>query len=179
MPAQTTHKARIASHTPGRLRVKVARGKPDAAAMRRIKAGLEARPGIAGVGVNPANGSITVHYDPKHHSTAGILGVLEDVDVLVDSLTDIPGLETQALTVGEAIGDLNARLSRRVGWPIDLRVVLPLLFVGAGTWSILRHGLMLGKVPGWMLLWLGFDLFVKTHPPDRAGTARPADTGET
>ncbi len=131
--------------------------------MKRIKADLEARQGVGGVNVNPVNGSITVHYDPAQHSTAGILGLLEDVDVLVDSLTDIPGLDGDTPTVGEAMGDLNARLAR-FGLPIDLRVLLPLAFVGAGAWSIARNGLMLEKVPGWLLLWLGFDLFVKTHP---------------
>ncbi|SMF96592.1 hypothetical protein SAMN02949497_3997 [Methylomagnum ishizawai] len=173
MPAKAPHHARIASHTPGRLRVKLARNRSDSATLDRIKTDLEACPGVAGVGVNPASGSLTVRYDPKRHSTAGILGVLEDVDVLIDSLTDIPGLATHTPSVGVAIDDLSARLSRRLGFPIDLRVVLPLLFVGAGTWSILRHGLMLNKVPGWMLLWLGFDLFVKAHPSDRARSGEP------
>jgi hypothetical protein len=171
MSMKTTHRARIASHVPGRLRVRVGRGRHNPAALNRIKHGLEARKGIGGVDVNPATGSVTVRYDPKCHSTAGVLGLLKDMDVLVESLAHVPtvaetGAGAATLTVGEAIDDLNARFARWTGLPIDLRTVLPLAFMGAGVWSILRNGLMLEKVPGWLLLWLGFDLFVKTRPHD-------------
>jgi copper chaperone CopZ len=177
MNEKPPHRARIASHVPGRLRVRVGHGRHNPAALNRIKRGLEVHKGIGGVEVNPATGSVTVRYDPKRHSEAGVLGLLKDVDVLVESLTHVPtvaeaGADAAATpTVGEAIDDLNARFARWSGLPIDLRTVLPLAFMGAGLWSILRNGLMLEKVPGWLLLWLGFDLFVKTRPHDAVRTA--------
>jgi hypothetical protein len=67
---------------------------------------------------------------------------------------------------------LNTRLSRWTGLPIDLRTVLPLAFVGAGLWSLIRNGLMIEKVPAWLLLWLGFDLFVKARPQEPAPSAQ-------
>jgi Zn-dependent membrane protease YugP len=184
MNPKTARSVRIASHVPGRLRIKVRGGKYDLHALGRIKNGLEAKEGVCGVRASPATGSLTIHYDPKRHSTAGVLGLLKDVDVLVESLTQAPvvaetGADAAAtLTVGEAIDDLNARFIRWSGLPIDLRTVLPLAFVGAGVWSMLRNGLMLERVPGWLLLWLGFDLFVKTRPHDVARTARGRKGGK-
>ncbi|CAL1241767.1 HMA2 domain-containing protein [Candidatus Methylocalor cossyra] len=167
MPSRTTHRARIASHVPGRLRVKLTPGRSTAGILAQIKADLEARQGIHGVAVNATTGSLTVEYDPQRHTSAGILGLLEDLDVLVESLTHTGlGSGGATLTVGEAIDDLNARLSRFAHLPIDLRAVLPLGFVGLGVWSILRNGLLLDQVPGWLLVWAGIDLFVKTRPHD-------------
>jgi Zn-dependent membrane protease YugP len=184
MTTKPTHRAHVASHTPGRLRIKIGGGRRNPKALDRIKTGLEATEGIHSVQVSPATGSVTLHYDPKRHSTAGVLGLLEDMDVIVESLTHAPSVgEAEAaaggtLTVGEAIDDLNERLQRWTRLPIDLRAVLPLSFMGAGLWSIFRNGLMLEKVPGWMLLWVGFDLFVKTRPTDvvrTPGTRREAE----
>lgn len=182
MTAKTTHRARVASHTHGRLRIKVEGGRRNRHALDRIKSGLEATEGISGVRVSPASGSVILHYDPRQHSKAGVLGLLEDMDVLVETLTHAPSVAEAAgdggetLTVGEAIDDLNIRLRRWTRLPVDLRTTLPLGFVGAGLWSILRHGLMLDVVPGWMLLWLGFDLFVKTRPHDVVRRESPAKT---
>jgi copper chaperone CopZ len=176
MATRSTHRAHVASHTPGRLRLKIGGGRRNPKALDRIKTGLEATAGIHSVQVSPATGSVTLHYDPKRHSTAGVLGLLEDMDVIVESLTHAPSVGEAGngaggtLTVGEAIDDL-ARLRRWTRLPIDLRAVLPLSFMGAGLWSILRNGLMLEKVPGWMLLWVGFDLFVKTRPGEVVRTA--------
>jgi hypothetical protein len=66
-----------------------------------------------------------------------------------------------------AIDDLNQRISAATGLPINLKLALPLAFVGAVLWSIGRKGLMIEMVPGWLFLWLAFDMFVKLHPADR------------
>ena len=177
MARNTPHSARLASHTPGRLRVKLGSGRGDPDILGRIKAGLEGREGIHRVSTNAAIGSLTLHYDPKVHSARGILGLLEDMDVVIENLAHAPsiaGSGAETPTVGEAIDDLNARLSRWTRLPVDLRTVLPLSFVGAGLWSMVRNGLMLESVPGWLLLWLGFDLFVKTRPGEVARHKRRA-----
>lgn len=63
-----------------------------------------------------------------------------------------------------AIDDLNARFHAVTGIPVDLKLVMPLTLAGAGIWSIGKNGLMLESVPGTLLLWLAFDMFVKLHP---------------
>jgi hypothetical protein len=60
---------------------------------------------------------------------------------------------------------LNQRIYSATGIPVNLKQILPLSFVGAGIWSIAKKGLMVEAVPGWLFLWLAFDMFVKLHPP--------------
>ena len=171
------HPARIASLVPGRLRLKLHRTSRDAQVMHRIKSGLESREGIQGVRVNPVNGSVTVHYDHKRHGTAGILGSLEDLDVMVESIGHLPSVDNGEHPDGRgflaATEDLNRRLRRLTGLPIDLKLILPLMFVGAGIWSTVRKGLMIEAVPGWLFLWFAFDMFVKLHPHETEHKRQP------
>jgi len=107
---------------------------------------------------------------------AGILGFLEDLDVVVESIAHLPttgengdSSEAGGHSAGfiAAINDLNQRIRQTTGLPIDLKLILPLAFVGAGIWSIGRKGLMIESVPGWLFLWFAFDMFVKLHPIER------------
>ena len=164
--------AKIASHVLGRLRLKLHPQDRDQATLDAIQNKLQSLPGIDKVRLNPVAGSVTVHYDRTHHSMAGILGFLEDLDVVVDAIAHLPTLENGTEATGSpggtpafitAINDLNQRLRQTTGLPIDLKQLLPLAFAGAGLWSIARRGLMLERVPGWLLLWFAFDIFVKLH----------------
>jgi|UPI00047E444D copper chaperone CopZ len=164
----------MVSTTPGRLRIKYRHARNNPSLLNRIKGGLEARSGVSQVRVNPVTGSFVVHYDPARCDKAGIFRCLQDIDVIVEDLTHGPSVipPQTTLTANEAIRDLNTRLSRWTGLPIDLRTVLPLAFVGAGLWSLIRNGLMIEKVPAWLLFWLGFDLFVKARPQEPALSAQ-------
>ena len=171
------HHARMASLVPGRLRIKLHPTSRDPQTMNGIKCGLESHEGVHEVRVNPASGSVTVNYDHERHSTAGILGLLEDLDVVVESLGHMPTLENHESEGGDrletegflaAVDDFNQRIYEATGIPINLKIALPLAFVGAGLWSIGRKGLMIESVPGWLFLWLAFDMFVKLHPIDRS-----------
>ncbi len=141
--------------------------------MEGIRLKLESLEGIHDVRLNPACGSVTVQYDHERHSMAGILGLLEDLDVVVDSIGHLPTIgETGDSAHGDgqspefitAINDLNQRIRQTTGLPVNLKLLLPLTFVGAGVWSIGKKGLMIESVPGWLFLWLAFDMFVKLHP---------------
>jgi hypothetical protein len=70
----------------------------------------------------------------------------------------------------EALNDLNRRICGATGVPVNLKILLPLVFAGAGLWSISRRGLMIEAVPGWLFLWFAFDMFVKLHPSEKART---------
>lgn len=167
------HRGRIASLVPGRLRVKLHRESRAPQVMERIKDNLQSKEGIEGVKVNPSTGSISVQYDHAHLSTSGILGLLEDLDVVIESTIPAPEVEESG-AIGRgyaqsegfiaAINDLNRRIYAASGVPIDLKIVLPLTFAGAGIWSIAKKGLMIESVPGWLFLWFAFDMFVKLHP---------------
>lgn len=140
--------------------------------MEGVKRNLEELEGIRDVRLNPACGSVTVRYDDSRHSMAGILGFLEDMDVIIDSIKHLPGIGSgdnhEPSEFMSAVNDLNRRIYEATGLALDLKIVLPLAFLGAGVWSISQKGLMLEKVPGLLFVWLAFDIYVKMHA-ERAG----------
>lgn len=167
------HQAKIASAAPGRLRIKMHPESRDSGLMDGIRDRLAPHDGVHHVRVNPATGSITVKYDQSRHDTHSILGLMEDLDVVLQSLGHVPameklggGSEDEIPSAGfpAAIRDLNRRIYGSTGVPVDIKVLLPLCFAGAGIWSIARKGLMIESVPGWLFLWFAFDMFVKLHP---------------
>ncbi len=173
---KSRHHAQLASATPGRLRIKLHPSHRGHKFMDGIKAGLDSQGGVHGVKVNRSTGSVTVKYDHEKHDKASILGLLDDLDVVVQSVGSMA--TTEALKPGgdeavppegfiAAVNDLNRRLYEKTGTPVDLKLVLPLAFAGAGIWSIARRGLMIEAVPGWLFLWFAFDMFVKLHPAQR------------
>jgi hypothetical protein len=178
------HHSRLESLTRGRLRVKVHPRSRAPQLMQNLQRRLRSQEGIHDVSINPATGSVTVRYDHGRYSAAGILGVLEELDFVIDST--LSGGPTAPAGFLAVIDDLNTRLNDMTGISIDLRIAMPLVLVGAGIWSIGKKGLMLESVPGWLLLWFAFDMFVKTHPgrtdvdwvpsesgPDGNGVAEP------
>jgi hypothetical protein len=175
---KTKSRAKVASHTPGRLRFKLHTLSRDPDTLEGIVENLQTREGIHTVRLNRDCGSVTVHYDKERHSMAGILGFLEDIDVLVESIAHVPGAGegVEAAAGGHApgfitaINDLNERLRQVSGLPVDLKLVLPLAFVGAGVWSVGKRGLMIESMPGWLFFWFAFDMFVKLHPVGRRGS---------
>ena len=166
--------ARVVHHIPGRVRIRVHKDSRHPHALQQLKTDLVAQPGVHGVEVNETAGSVTVKYDSQQYSAPGILGVLQDLDTLTSLVMEAPHIEgtdkekdgghsKTALTVAEALDDLDRRLSALTGQTVDLRVLFPLGLVGAGLWQISKHGLMFDMIPGWLLVWLGFDAFLKLH----------------
>ncbi len=165
------HRAHIASLTPGRLRMKLNPQSRGASTMKGIQTDLQSLEGVQDVRVNPASGSVTMQFDPRRHSPSGIIRLLEDVDVLVESIGHLPTVEDGKPGDGQgstsflaAVEDLNQRIRLATGIPVNLKLILPLSFAGAGVWSIARKGLMIETIPGWLFLWFAFDMFVKLHP---------------
>lgn len=165
-------KGLIKSHVPGRIRFKLHSRSRNRETMEDIQHRLQTMAGIHTVRQNSACGSMTVQYDHARHTMGGILKILEDVDVMVESIGHLPEIGESIQSQGQpapnilnAINDLNQHFSKSTGLPVDLKILLPLSFLTAGIWSVTRRGLMLESVPSWVFLWLSFDLFVKLHPP--------------
>lgn len=167
-----TTNAKIASHIHGRIRFKLHSDSRSHEAMEAIQKKLNTLEGIHDVRLNHNCGSVIVNYDKGQHSMAGILRFLEDLDVIVESVGHLPTIDTSndaAFGKGQttefiaAINDLNVRIQQSTGLPFNLKLALPLTFLAAGVWSIGKSGLMIEKVPGWLFVWLAFDIFVKMH----------------
>ncbi len=167
----------VVSAVPGRLRIRLHPSKRHQTVMDGIKNGLDSREGIHDVRLNRSTGSITVKYDHSRFSKRNVLSALEDLDVVFQCLKDEMdsggpenGQDDAFASAGflEAINDLNRKLFRVTGVPINLKIFMPLAFAGAGLWSISKRGLMIEAVPGWLFLWFAFDMFVKLHPSETA-----------
>ena len=168
-----TVNARVASHVPGRIRFKLhphCRGRETMDAIQQKLSLLE---GVFDVRLNYDCGSVTMRYDKGRHPMSGMLGILEDLDVVVESIGHLPAIgENADSAVSDgytpefitAIDDLNRRITQVTGLPINLKLALPLAFAGAGIWSIGKKGLMIETMPGWLFMWLALDIFVKLHP---------------
>ncbi|WP_429580011.1 HMA2 domain-containing protein [Paraburkholderia youngii] len=170
-------RARVASSIRGRVRIKVDRPFRHTALFDQVKQRLEEHAGVGSVSVNPATGSVTIPYDHARLDREEILGLLSDLDVIVsETVHPTPSATGESAQPGgsrslvSAVDDLNGRIRSAIGVPIDFKALLPLGLAGAGVWSISRHGLMIESVPGWFLLWLGLDTYVKLHP-ERSTTA--------
>src|SRR5215831_19149950 len=92
LPQSTLH-AEVASHIPGRLRVRLHHRSRHRHVMMRLKKTIEEHQGIHGVEVNHTAGSITVKYDAQTHRETGIFDLLEDLDVIVGTVMDAPQIE--------------------------------------------------------------------------------------
>ena len=174
--SQSAHHAEVASHIPGRLRVRLHRHSRHQHIMMQLKKTIEEHQGVHGVEMNHAAGSITVKYDEQTHGGMGIFDLLEDLDVIVGTVTEAPQIEDPtegnghskaAMTLAGALDDLDKRVAEFTGHTVNLRTLFPLSLAGLGVWRIMESGLMFEMVPGWLLLWLAFDSFVKLHPPAR------------
>jgi hypothetical protein len=171
----STHHAEVASHIPGRLRVRLHRRSRHSHTMTQLKQAIEAQPGVHAVEVNHAAGSVTVKYDMQTHGEAGVFSLLEDLDVIVGTVIDAPHIEETpsegnghskaAVTLAGALDDLDKRVAGLTGHTVSLRTLFPLTLAGFGVWRIVENGLMAEMVPGWLLIWLAFDAFIKLHPP--------------
>jgi hypothetical protein len=170
----------VASHIPGRLRVRMCRDCRQPQVLHHIQQGLGDCQGIQGVEVNPAAGSVTVQYDALRYPEDSIFGLLTDLDVLLGTMLNAPhidapaagpGQSQAAVTLASALDDLDHRVSALTGRRLNLRVLFPLGLAGVGLWQLLKNGLMLETAPSWLLLWLAFDAFVKLHPHDASPVA--------
>ena len=181
-PRKTTHRAEVTSHVPGRLRVRLHPESRHPHVLDKLKHDLKKHSGVQDVAVNSMTGSVTVMYDAQTHPGSGVFGLLEDLDVIVGTVLHVPhlsgpteglGHSKAALTLSGALDDIDRRISVLTGHTLDLRILFPLGLMGVGVWQIMVTGLMLETLPGWLLVWLGFDAFLKLHPPTSATVSAP------
>ena len=106
------HGAEVASHIPGRIRLRLHRPHRHSQVLQTLKTSLEQREGIHKVEANQMTGSLLVHYDAQVHSEAGILGLLEDIDVVVGAVIDAPHIEGGSEAGGERRSRRNSCSSK-------------------------------------------------------------------
>jgi hypothetical protein len=68
-----SHSAEIVHHVPGRLRLKVPRGRDNPAILEQIKTAFGHVPNVDSVETRVASGSVVVLYDPEHYGDIAAL----------------------------------------------------------------------------------------------------------
>jgi hypothetical protein len=167
-----TAQGRVASHTPGRLRVRIKRDRQQPEQLQTVKRALEHHLGHGGVQVSDTTHSVLVQYDRHAHSSSDMMSLLRDVGVIVTETAralgeDVPDLagghSTTSASIVNALSDLDQRISRWTGRQVDLKLLFPLTLGGIGAVQLARRGLGLSEVPAYVLLWYAFDSFWKFH----------------
>ena len=161
---------RIASSTPGRLRLRLYHPKSHSDLMRRVKTSLSDRPGIQDVDANHSTGSVIIRYDTAKHSHDSVLAMLHDIgvilhDVMVGGGSVLPDTNqcTVAIQISNAISDIDRRVFQLTGGKMDLKLIIPLAIGALGIRQILREGVGISHIPGCVLLWYAVDIFYKLH----------------
>jgi hypothetical protein len=175
------HEAHVSHHIPGRMRVKVPGAKGQPRVLQRIQQSLAPMPGIRRVEVNPATGSVLIHYDPARHEafhaqlaahgTHGELFALEPPE-----LTEVGATAAQLEADAEFLAS-HSEVARRlidgvkqldtgIKWAtnnnVDLKVLVPL---GLAVYAFMKAGTE-AVTPLWVTLGLSsFHAFAVLHSP--------------
>jgi hypothetical protein len=180
-------KLQVAHQVPGRLRMKVTSAKGNPELLKEIGEAFRAIPGIERVSVNPATGSVVLHYDTDRHDE--FHGGLDrhyqatgaqccgppntEIDVLANKIAEEADFLAQNSHSAKAVVDLFKKFDREIklasGNMVDLKIVLALGIIGI---TVLEVGVNTATP-----IWLTLAIFTVNHalemhqPRHQAATA--------
>ena len=180
-------KVNIAHQVPGRVRMKVPSAKGNAELLQQIAQTFCVIPGIERVTVNPATGSVVIHYDvDQHHAFHGGLQDHVHADGCRPPATEIDNvarkIEEEAEYLAQhsesarAVVDLFKKFDREIRQATDNYVDLKIaLAVGIIGFTVLEVGTA-AATPVWVTLTLfALNHVIEMHAPhaDEAPTTAP------
>lgn len=167
------HAARIAHHIPGRLRIVIPAARRKLGVLVRVAGEIEKLASVQCVEVNPAAGSILVHYAREQNNLPLAVSALgRGLQLFELALEELDGLTATRRRIdkrGSELGRelitaakvLNRELKVATGGTIDLRVLVPLGTAGLTALNAQRAN---GPTPLWLtLLTFAFNSFVALH----------------
>ena len=137
------HRAKIAHHVPGRMRLKVDAAKGNDAMLEDIRQTLSNVPGIHDIEINASTGSVTVHYavdaHPQMHTTieqhqehfsvthsAPVTKIDEMSKMIEDEAEFLADHSHSARVVVDFCKHLDRNIKKATGNSVDLKVLVPL-----------------------------------------------------
>ncbi|MCU0567583.1 MAG: hypothetical protein MUF49_13415 [Oculatellaceae cyanobacterium Prado106] len=154
----------IVSHTPGRIRLRLAHQYRKPEVMTKIAITLQSLvPEIEQTRINPQMGSLTIAYDPANRHLEDIWVTLHEMNIIAH---DIPVDKVPITnTVTHTVSLLNQQVNQLTEGSADLRFLAPLLLIGLALRQLLAKGDPRFKaVPWYALVWYAFDTFMKLNP---------------
>jgi len=139
--------------------------------IERVRAALDAEPGIAAFVHNPRTGSILVEYEPGLADSETILGRIADAADL-EMPTDEGRLPKKpALVAIDAAREVNALVADLTGEQTDLRSLVPLGMAALAAYSLVYH--KESRLPRWdNLLYWSYNVFSQLHRREIEGDGR-------
>lgn len=174
-PAKHTH---VVSSTPSRTRLRVSRQRRNPQEMSRIAQAINAHPEVYEVKTNLQTGSIVVHHEPMDSSLDELSAILQDLGVVLGSMTDVDlpmtgGKSEVAADLTRAISDLNERVGQAANGVIDLRMLVPVGLATLALRELIRTGWEFETAPWYVLAWYAFDSFIKLHYTAEPSSPQP------
>jgi hypothetical protein len=180
------HKAHIAHHTHGRIRIKVPAGKGSQAVLDRFQQGFSVVPGVEKVSTNADTGSVIVHYDPRlklefecalcqhidshhahEHEQAARPG--DEVEAAMAKIHAEAEYLAQHSQSAKALVDFCKNLDREIKVSTDNAIDLKIVIAGGLTlYTFFAIGAT-AATPMWVTLALfGLNHFAELHAPQVA-----------
>ena len=158
----TKMKLQIAHQVPGRIRMKVPSAKENPELLEQIKQTFSVIPGIENVIVNPATGSIVLHYDTdrhdefhgrlEHHTGGHYKPPANEIDALATKIEQeaeyLAEHSHTARVVVDFFKDLDSGIKVATGNVVDLKI---LLAAGIAGFTIFEVGAN-AATPVWVTL---------------------------
>ena len=172
-----SHDVKVVHHIPGRLRVRLSQARRNPILLRELHDLVKGFGGVRQVEINPATGSILVHYDPETPEQINTLIRNRSGDNGVDLMPDLGGVEDMAENIQKeaeflaahselarnvvnTVKALNQEVRVATGNAVDLKVLLP---AGLAVWAFLKAGTEI-STPLWVTLAIfSFNSFVALH----------------
>jgi heavy-metal-associated domain-containing protein len=118
------------------------------------------------VATNPSTGSLLVTFDPEDPLDL-LIADLHSLGIVVESaLHAMRPLKTQskaAVAVQHVMGGANAKLHELTSGKVDLKLVVPALYLALAARNFTRHRARLRDASWYQLLYWAFDSFFKLH----------------
>ncbi len=174
------HGASVVHHIPGRLRVRLPRARRDPQLLRDVQEFVQSLGGVQRVEINPATGSILVHYTPEsHEEMRSMLQELagEDTFGAPPGIGEAESLAGQILHEADflaahselarqivlSVQQVNRQIRQATDNFVDLNVLVP---ASLAIWAFFSIGAEV-STPLWVSLGIfSFNSFVSLHRPN-------------
>jgi hypothetical protein len=152
----------LVHHHPGRLRLRASVFQGETDALARVRARLDALPGIVEVEHNARTGSVLIHYEPGLVEPDDIVAAVAEAADLDPPRERVRDPNKPALVAIGVTRELNAAVGMLTGGRADLKTLVPAAMVGVGVYSFFA-----GKgprLPRWdNLVYWGYQIFTGLH----------------
>ena len=178
----------IAHHLPHRTRIRLPRSHRDPATMKRMTESLSKVTSIKDVQINDRTGSMVVYHEEDTEILEHIDGALGDVAgevleaILQAEEIEFPGLSIIGVLISSFMGKADNKIASATNNVVDLKMLMPLAFLGAGFFQASRNAAWLSQVPAWVLFYFAYDSYTRFHGPvpgapaaERVGTAADSE----